>query len=98
MDFLTQKFLFYWIHGISRGIKETVYIYIAMRDFWGVMKKEVLEFARGEQEKVLWNFQGSWLMSLEFSMAVTQFCRIKFSLIVDDYTERKSKDERFFER
>ena len=30
----------------------------------------------GEQEKIMWNFQWSWFLALEFSRDLLQFCRI----------------------
>ena len=33
--------------------------------------------SRGDdQEKIMWNFQGSWFLALQFLRDVTQFCRI----------------------
>ena len=32
--------------------------------------------SNGDQEKIVWNFQGSWLLALEFPGDLTQFCGI----------------------
>ena len=41
------------------------------------IKKEVeFYFKRGDQEKIMWNFYGSWLLALEIPMGETQFCGI----------------------
>ena len=55
-------------------------------EFPGVLKKNHVEFleinskrsriSRGDQEKIMRNSQGSWILALEFPMAVTQFGRI----------------------
>ena len=37
---------------------------------------EVCGISRGDQEKIMWNFQGSWFLVLKFSRDVTQFCTI----------------------
>ena len=30
----------------------------------------------GNPEEIIWNFHGSWLLTLEIAMGVTQFCGI----------------------
>ena len=52
-----------------RGIKE-----IECGNFQGLFKNEV-EFP-GDQEKIMWNFQGSLFLALEFPRNLTQFCGI----------------------
>ena len=52
-----------------RSIKETV-----CGNFQGLFKNEV-EFP-GDQEKIMWNFQGSLFLALEFPRNLTQFCGI----------------------
>ena len=32
--------------------------------------------SNGDQEKIVWNFQGSWFLALEFPRDLTQFCGI----------------------
>ena len=39
------------------------------------VKKKKWNF-RGDQEKIVWNFHGSWFLVLETPMGVTQFCGI----------------------
>ena len=46
-----------------------------MWKFQGSIRKEV-EFPGGDQEKITWNFHGSWLFELEFPWCVSLFCRI----------------------
>ena len=46
-----------------------------MRKFLGSIKKEV-EFPGVFEEKLMWNFHGSWFLILEFPRGVTQFCWI----------------------
>ena len=55
-------------------------------EFPGESKKEHVEFPgfnekqngilKGDQEKIVWNFQGTWFLALEFSRDLTRFCRI----------------------
>ena len=45
-----------------------------MKILW-VNKKEV-EFSGGDQEKIMWNFHGSWFLTLEIPKGATQFCGI----------------------
>ena len=52
-----------------RGIKET-----ECGNFQGLFKNEV-EFP-GDQEEIMWNFQGSLFLALEFPRNLTQFCGI----------------------
>ena len=43
----------------------------------GSSKKEYdCGYSKGVQEKPMWNFHGSWFLTLEFPRDVTQFCRI----------------------
>ena len=46
----------------------------SMRNFEGLIKNEV-EFPKGDQEKIMWNFQGqgSLFLGLEFPRDLTQF-------------------------
>ena len=32
--------------------------------------------SRGVLEKLMWNFHGSWFLTLQFPKGVTQFCKI----------------------
>ena len=34
------------------------------------------ELSRGDQEKIIWNFQKSWFLALEIPMSVTQACGV----------------------
>ena len=46
-------------------------------EFQGLSKKQNAEFTGvGDQEKIMWNLQGSWLLVLEFPRDVIQFCTI----------------------
>ena len=54
-------------------------------NFWGSLRKNVeipgvdqkrSGNSRGIQEKLMWNFHGSWFLTLEFPRAATQICRI----------------------
>ena len=54
-------------------------------EFLGVLKKKNMEIlavnkkggiSRGVQEKLMWNFHGSWFLTLEFPRGVTQTCKI----------------------
>ena len=55
-------------HRISRGIKETC----------GYSRSQLKrgEISRGVEEKLKWNFHGSWFLALEFQRGVIQFCSI----------------------
>ena len=53
-------------------------------EFSGKLKKTVevpgvnqkrSEISSGVQEKIMWNFHGSWFLILEFPKSATQFCR-----------------------
>ena len=41
----------------------------------GVNKKRS-EISRGDPKKIMWNFQGPWILALGFSRDVTQLCGI----------------------
>ena len=54
-------------------------------EFPGVLKKQNVEIprvnkkggiSRSDQEKIVWNFHGSWFLALDIPMGVTQFGRI----------------------
>ena len=47
-----------------------------MWSFRGSVKKEVYRISKGVQEKFMWNFHGSWFLTLDFPRGVTQFCLI----------------------
>ena len=54
-------------------------------EFPGVSKKEHVKFPeltevfKGDQEKIVWKFQGTWFLALEFSKDLTQFCELSRS-------------------
>ena len=41
---------------------------------------EFPEVSSSDQEKIMWNFQGSWFLVLEFPRDVTQFCTISIGV------------------
>ena len=50
---------------------------VSKKSMWNFQEliKNKKEFPRVTEKKV-WNFQGTWFLALEFSMDLTQFCRI----------------------
>ena len=56
--------------------------------------------SRGDREKIMWNFHGSWFSTLEFPSDVTQFCRFSSGESIvfwnfQGYSD-KSKNSSFF--
>ena len=45
-----------------------------MWNFQGLIKNSGIP--KGDQEKIMWNFQGSWFSVLEFPRDLTKVCRI----------------------
>ena len=58
-------------HGISRGTEE-----FACGNSRGQLKKKWNFQGKGVQEKPMWNFHGSWFLTLEFPRGVKQFWKI----------------------
>ena len=48
-------------HGISRGIEKRV----SKWKFHGSIKKEIKFPSRASQEKIIWNFHGSWFLAFQ---------------------------------
>ena len=56
-------------HGISRSIEKR-----ACGNSRSIKKRSGI--SGGVHKKIMWNFQGSWVLTLEFPKGVTQFYRI----------------------
>ena len=44
--------------------------------FPGVYQKRACGISKGDQENIIWNFQGSWFLALKFPMDLTKMCGI----------------------
>ena len=55
-----------WGIGISRGIEKTKCAHSRGQ-------KKGSRISRGDQEKIVWNFHGSWVLALDIPMGETQF-------------------------
>ena len=58
-------------HGTSRGTEE-----LACGNSRGQLKKKWNFQGKSVQEKPMWNFHGSWFLTLEFPRGVKQFWKI----------------------
>ena len=54
-------------------------------NFLGYQKRSMWKFqeltgvSKGDKEKIVWKFQGTWFLTLEFSRDLTQLCKISRS-------------------
>ena len=74
-------------------------------EFPGVSKKYRLKFlgvnqkrsgiSNGDEEKTMWNFQGSLYLTLEFPRDLTKICASSGDGVLLDFSEVKQKNETF---
>ena len=58
--------------------RNSMYVFHISFQHLGVGKKNKVEFlpGTGNQEKIIWNFQGCWFLALEFPRDVAKICGI----------------------